>query len=72
LGEGKGLGAIHRALILQVGLVPDNHYWDVLVVLDADDVVAESLEFLKRGPRGDAKHQEEALAAFHVEISHGN
>ena len=72
LREGEGLGPVDGPLVLQVGLVPDNHNRDVLVVLDADNVVAEPLEFLKRRSRGDAEDQEEALPRFHVEIAHGH
>lgn len=72
LRQREGLGAIHRPLILQIGLVADNYHRDLLIILDAYDVVTEHLKLLKRRLGRNAEHQEESMPCFHVEIPHGN
>jgi len=41
LRDGKGLGSVHRPLVDKVGLVPHDDDGDILVILDADNLLAE-------------------------------
>lgn len=67
-----GLGSLDLSLLLEVRLVTHYHDGNSLVVLDADDLLPQTGNFLQRGLGRDAKYQQEPLAAFHVQVSHGH
>ena len=71
LRDTEGAGAGHGAVFFEVALVADDDEGDALVVFDADDLVAEFVEFGKGGEGGDGEDEEEALTGFHVEFSVG-
>src|SRR5436190_21909737 len=66
LGERESPRPRHGSLLLKVGFVPDNDDGDVLVVLDADNLLPQSRQLGQRGRTGDAKDEEESLARLHV------
>ena len=69
LTQAEGFASGHHSVTFQIGLVAYNNDRHMLIVFDADDLLAELLELFKRGARGDGKDEEEALAGFHVELS---
>jgi hypothetical protein len=67
-----GLGSFDLSLFFEVQLVAHYHNGDVLVVLDADDLLSEGCDFLQRRLGRDAENEQETLTTLHVEISHGH
>lgn len=62
LGDREGAGARDGAVFFEIGLVADDDEGDVGVVFDADDLVAEFVQFGEGGEGGYAEDEEEALA----------
>lgn len=65
----EGFGAGDGAVFFEVRFVADDDEGDEGIVFDADDLVAEFVEFGKGGQGGYAEDEEEALAGLHVEFS---
>ena len=62
-------GAGDGAVFFEVGFITDDDEWDQRVVFDADDLIAEFVEFREGVHGGYAEDEEEALAGFHVQLS---
>lgn len=58
------------ALILQIALVCDNDDWERVLILDTENLLMESADFLKGVTRGDGVHEKETLPCPHVLFSH--
>ena len=65
----KGAGAGDGAVFFEIRFVADNDKGNEGVVFDADNLVAEFVEFGEGGQGGYAEDEEEALARLHVEFS---
>lgn len=65
----KCAGAGDGAVFFEVGFVADDDERDTGVVFDADDLVAEFVEFGEGSQGSYAEDEKEALAGFHVEFS---
>lgn len=59
------------SVALQITLVADKDDGEVVLVLDAQDLLLEGHDFLEALAAGDAVDEEEALAGAHVLFSHG-
>jgi hypothetical protein len=62
----------HLALIVEVTLGPDEHYWSIALALDPKDLLMESVGFLERFPGGYRVHQEEPFSGAHVLVPYGS
>lgn len=60
-----------NAVGLQIALVSDNNDGEVVLVLDAQDLLLVRHDFLKGLARGDRVDQKEAFSRAHVLLSHG-
>lgn len=69
LGDGERAGPRDGTVILEIGFVADDDKGDALVVFDADDLLAELVEFVEGAEACDGENEEEALAGLHVEFS---
>ena len=58
------------SLALEIALVADDDYREVVLVLDAQDLLVEGGDFLERVAGGDGVHEQEAFAGSHVLFSH--
>lgn len=58
------------ALALQIALVANNDHREVVLVLDAQDLLLEGCDFLKALTRGDGVDEQETLACPHVLLAH--
>lgn len=59
------------SLALQIALVSDNNNWEVVLVLDSQDLLLKGHDLLEGLSAGDAVDQKEALAGAHVLLAHG-
>lgn len=71
LAQTKGLTSGNHTIAFKIGFVTDDDNRDVLVVFDADDLLAQLLELVEGGAGGDGEDEEETLAGFHVEFPGG-
>ena len=65
----EGAGAGDGTVFFEVGFVANNDKGNVGIVFDANDLVAEFVEFGEGGQGGYAEDEKEALAGLHVEFS---
>lgn len=70
LADCKRPCAGYHPVVSQVAFVAHYDQRDLRVIFDADDLVAEFVEFGERAEGGDGEDEEEALTGFHVEFSH--
>lgn len=68
LAQRKRLGPTHHAIALEVRFIPHNNDRHVLVVLDANNLLAQLRELLQTAAAGDGEDKEEALACLHVQL----
>ena len=61
----------HLTLTLQIALVSNDHHWEVVLVLDAENLLLESGNFLEALARRNVVDEQEALASPHVLFAHG-
>lgn len=57
-------------LALQIALVSYHRDWEVVLVLDPQDLLLECHDLLKRLPRRDGVDEQETLACAHVLLPH--
>lgn len=69
LAQSKSFRATHHTITLEVRFVADDDDGDVLVIFDADDLLAKLGELVEAAPAGDGENKEEPLACFHVQFS---
>ena len=73
IGQERGQGrTVHAnlALVLEVALVRNDDDWEVVLILDAQDLLVECADLLEAVARGDRVDGEEALACAHVLLAH--
>ena len=70
VGDLEGAVPVDGAVIVEVRFVTHDHDGDQGVVFDADDLVAQFLQFGEGGEGGYGEDEEETLAGFHVEFAH--
>ena len=70
LRDTEGAGTANRAVFFQVALVANDDEGGERVILDAHNLVAEGGKLVEGGERGYTEDEEEALARFHVELTH--
>lgn len=58
------------ALVLEIALVTNNDHGEVVLVLDAKDLLLEGCDFLKALAGGDGVDKEETFTGAHVLLSH--
>ena len=70
---GTGIRTLCRDLsfAIQIALVANHNHGEVVLVLDAQYLLLECLDFFKRLLRGDGVDEQETLAGAHVLFSHG-
>jgi hypothetical protein len=61
----------HFSLAIQIALVSDDDHGEVVLVLDAQYLLLESLDLFKGLLRGDGVDEQETFAGAHVLFSHG-
>lgn len=69
LADGEGARSGDGAVFFEIGFVAHDDERNSRVVFDADNLVAEFVEFRQGGEGRYGEDQEEALAGFHVELS---
>lgn len=69
LWDGECFLPCHHPVLFEVWLVANNDDGDVLVILDADDLLSEFLEFLKAALAGDREDEQKSLSCLHVQLS---
>lgn len=67
----KCLGPGHDSVLFQIRLVANDDQRDVLVVLDANDLLSQVGKLLQAAHAGDGKDEQKALALLHVQFAHG-
>jgi len=58
------------ALVGKIAFVAAEDHWDVVDVLDTEDLFAEGCDFIEGAAGSDSVNEEEALASAHVLIAH--
>ena len=69
LAQAEGLTSGNHTIAFKIGFIADDNNGDVLVVFDADDLLAQLLELVQGRAGGDGEDEEETLAGFHVQFS---
>lgn len=67
----KGPCSRYIAVVFEIGFVANQNHGDVVVFFDAANLLAELLEFVQRGHACYGEDEQETLARFHVQFSHG-
>jgi hypothetical protein len=57
-------------LILEIALVGNYDDWELVHVLDPENLLVKRADFLKRGAGRNGVHEEEPLARTHILLSH--
>jgi len=60
----------HLTLVLQIALVGNKDDGEKVLVLDTQDLLVKSRNFLKRVAGGDRIYEQEALSCTHVLLTH--
>jgi len=58
------------SLVLQITLVAHYDDWEIILILDSQNLLLERQDFLETLPARDAVHQQEAFTRSHVLLSH--
>ncbi len=58
-------------ILLHIALVANNHHGNVVVVLDANDLLSELGELVEGVHVGNGEDEQEAISLLHVELTHG-
>lgn len=58
----------HRPVFFQVGLVAHNDEWNARVIFDANNLIAEFVQFGQGREGSDGEDEKESLTGFHVEF----
>jgi len=68
----EGSGSRYGTVVLHVGLVAHHNKRDIIVLLDATDLLPQFSEFVEGIHVGDREDKQKALALLHVELSHSS
>jgi hypothetical protein len=59
------------SLALQIALIADNNHWEVVLVLDAQNLLLEGGDLLETLAGSDVVDKQETLSCPHVLLAHG-
>lgn len=68
----EGTGTRYSSVVLHIGFVADHDKRNIIVLLDARDLLSKLGEFVERVRVGNREDKQEALALLHVEFSHSS
>jgi hypothetical protein len=58
------------SLVLQIALIAYHNDWEIILILNPQNLLLERQDFLETLSARDAVHQQEALARSHILLSH--